>query len=280
MQELVYLNGWVGSFDNAHISINDRGYNFGDGIYEVVRTYDGKMFAVDDHLKRLETSAAVLEIGLPWDKKQLNAIISDLLEQSEIREAIIYIQITRGTAHRNHLYDPDIRPNLLVTIRSTPDIPQSTYIQGVNIISCPEFRWQMCHVKSTSLAAAVMAKNKAHRAGAAEAVFVMDDGTVTECTSSNIFIYKGGTLMTHPANNRILAGITRKHILNLAEGMGMHIRPEPFKFEDMIAADEVFLTGSISEVIPVVDIDGQTIAGGKPGPITGKLHQAFISLRS
>lgn len=278
MQELVYLNGRTGSFEDSFISINDRGYVFGDGIYEVLRVYNGVPFAVADHLERLVNSAAAIEMELPWSRAQLAAITENLLVQSGIREAMVYMQISRGTAHRNHLYDPQLTPNLLITVRKIPDIDPAIYTGGVKIITQPEFRWQLCHIKSISLLGSVLAKNRAAKAVAAEAVFVMDDGTVTECAASNIFIYSNDTLLTHPANNRILSGITRKHVLQAARALGIDTREEPFTITDLLAAGEVFFTNSISEVVPVIKVD-EHIIGGAPGPVTNQIHSAFITLR-
>ncbi len=279
MQELVYLNGRIGSFEDSFISINDRGYIFGDGIYEVLRVYNAVPFAVADHLERLVNSAAAIEMELPWSKAQLAAITEDLLVQSGIREAMVYIQLSRGTAHRNHLYDPQLTPNLLITVRKMPDIDPSAYTKGLSMITQPEFRWQLCHIKSISLLSSVLAKNRAARAGAAEAVFVMEDGTVTECSASNIFIYSSGALLTHPANNRILSGITRKHVLQTARALGIDTREEPFIITDLLAAGEVFFTNSISEVAPVIKVDDHIIGSGTPGPVTRQIHSAFITLR-
>lgn len=278
MGELVYLNGWIGPFDEAFVSVNDRGYNFGDGIYEVMRVYGGAIFALEDHLKRLESSAAVVEIDLPRDKRRLADIFEDLLRRSGIREAMIYVQITRGIAPRNHLFDPDIKPGLLVTVRNVPEISPSMYSRGVKVITQQEFRWQLCNVKSISLQGAVLAKHRARKAGAAEAVFVLPDGTVTECGASNIFMIKKGVLMTHPADNRILAGITRQYVLELAESIGLPARVEPFKLADMLAADEVFFTGTIVEIAPVVNVDGNQVADGRPGPLTERIRREFLSL--
>jgi len=280
LQELVYLNGWIGSFEDSFISVNDRGYNFGDGIYEVVRVYNGVPFAVVDHLERLENSAAAIEMTIPWSRVQLAMFTEDLLLQSGIKEAIIYIQISRGTAHRNHLYDPQINPNLLITVRQVPEIARDIYTDGVKIITQPEFRWQLCHIKSTSLLSSVLAINRAAQAEAAEAVFVMEDGTVTECSTSNIFIYSNKALLTHPANNRILSGITRKYVLQAAHSLGINTREETFTSTELLAADEVFFTNSVAEVVPVIKVDDHIIGSGAPGPVANQIHTGFITLRN
>lgn len=277
--ELAYLNGWIGSLEDASVSVNDRGYNFGDGVYEVIRAYNGVMFAPEEHLKRLELSAAAVEIALPRGLTELKDITEDVLIKSGIREVMIYIQVTRGTAPRNHLCEADLQPNLLITVRNIPEIPPALYSEGVKVITVPEFRWQMCNIKSISLQASVLAKHKAQRAGAAEAVFVMPDGTVTEGASSNIFIFKNGVLMTHPADNRILAGVTRHFVLKVAESLGVKVRVEPFNISELMTAEEVFITGTVVEIVPVINADGKIIGNGKPGPVTARLHKGFASLR-
>lgn len=276
--ELAYLNGWLGSIEEAHVSINDRGYNFGDGVYEVVRAYNGVMFGLEEHLDRLALSAAAVEIDLPWDMKKLKNITEDALVKSGIKEAIIYIQVTRGTAPRGHVPEEEMQPNLLVTVRNTPEIPPSLYSEGVKATTMPEFRWQMCNVKSISLQASVLAKRRADQVGAAEALFILPDGTVTEGASSNVFIVKDGILMTHPADNRILAGVLRHFVLRVAGSLGVEVRVEPFNISDLMKAEEVFVTGTLAEVVPVVNVDGKAIGAGKPGPLTARIHKGFISL--
>lgn len=276
--ELAYLNGWLGALEDARVSVNDRGYNFGDGVYEVVRAYNGVMFALEEHLERLALSAAAVEIDLPWESARLKNITEDTLGKSGIKEALVYIQVTRGTAPRNHVSEKEMRPNLLVTVRNMPHIPPSLYTGGVKAITMPEFRWQMCNVKSISLQASVLAKRRAERAGAAEAIFVLPDGTVTEGASSNIFIVKDGVLMTHPADNRILAGVIRHFVLKVAGTLDVKSLVEPFNISDLMKAEEVFITGTVAEVVPVVNVDGKIIGGGRPGPLIARIHKGFVSL--
>jgi D-alanine transaminase len=275
---MVYLNGWTGPFEDAYVSVNDRAYNFGDGVYEVIKSYGGKLFALEEHLKRLEFSAAAVEIVFPWDSHQLTVMVEDVLNKSNIPEAIIYMQLSRGVAPRNHLFDPGIKPSLLITVRNVPDISPAIYSQGVKVITQREFRWQMCNVKSISLQAAVLAKHRAHKAGAAEVVFVLPDQTVTECGTSNIFIVRKGVLMTHPADNKILAGVTRQQVLGLAEAAGLKVMVEPFYREDLLGADEVFITGTVAEIVPVVTVDDSQVSAGQPGPLTARIRRDFDSL--
>jgi D-alanine transaminase len=277
--ELAYLNGWLGSLEDAVVSVNDRGYNFGDGIYEVVRAYGGVMFALEEHLERLALSAAAVEIDLPWGRAELQEITAGVLVESGIKEASVYIQVTRGTGPRGHLSGADMKPNLLVTVRHISEINTDLYREGIKAITMPEFRWQLCHIKSISLQASVLAKRRASRAGAAEAFFVLPDGTVTEGASSNIFIVKDGILMTHPAGSRILAGVMRHYVLRVAEPGGVRALVQPFDLSGLLGAEEVFVTGTVAEIVPVVNVDGKTIGNGKPGPITARLHKGYTALR-
>jgi D-alanine transaminase len=215
---------------------------------------------------------------MPWSSRQLAAIAEGVLKQSNIREAMVYMQVTRGVAPRNHIFDPDLKPRLLITVRNVPEISPAIYSEGVKVITQPEFRWQMCNVKSISLQAAVLAKHRARKAGAAEVVFVLPDGTVTECGASNICIVREGILMTHPAVNRILAGVTRQQVLGLAEAAGLKVMVKPFYMADLLEADEVFITGTVAEIVPVVAVDDRQVAGGRPGPLTERLRRDFAAL--
>ncbi|MFA4884937.1 MAG: aminotransferase class IV [Desulfotomaculaceae bacterium] len=277
--ELAYLNGWLGPLEDAVVSVNDRGYIFGDGVYEVIRVYNGVMFAREEHFKRLAASAEAVHITLPRGLMELKDITEDVLSKSGIKEAMIYIQVTRGTAPRSHLPEAGLRPSLLITVRHIPEIPPAVYSEGVKVITVPEFRWQMCHVKSISLQASVLAKHKAQQAGAGEAVFVLPDGTVTECASSNIFIVKDGVLMTHPADHRILAGVIRYFALEVADSLGLEVRVKPFNISEMMQAEEVFITGTVTEIVPVVNVDGNIIENGRPGPVTRCISNGYASLR-
>jgi D-alanine transaminase len=278
--ELAYLNGWLGMLEEAVVSVNDRGYNFGDGVYEVIRVYDGEMFALEEHLERLALSAAAVEIDLPWGRAELQEIASGILAESGIKDASVYIQVTRGTAPRDHLPGTDMKPNLLVTVRHISEINAAIYSEGIRAITMPEFRWQLCHIKSISLQASVLAKRRASRAGAAEAFFVLPDGTVTEGASSNIFIVKDGVLMTHPADSRILAGVMRHFVLRVADSGGVRALVQPFDLSSLLIAEEVFVTGTVAEIVPVVNVDGKTIGNGRPGPVTARLHQGYTMLRT
>ncbi len=278
MGALVYLNGWIGDFSEAKVSVNDRGYVFGDGVYEVIRVYHGQFMGMEEHMQRLLTSLEAVEIEYPWSKQELIQLTKDLVIKSELQEAFVYLQITRGIAPRNHIYQPGMQPSLMITVQEVPPKDLDDYQKGIKIVSRQEFRWQMCQIKSISLQAAVLAKNTAHKQGAKEVVFYLPDGTVTECGSSNIFMVKNENLYTHPADHHILSGITRLTILDLAAQMNIPIRIEPFSLNDLLQANEVFLSGSVAEITPVVKVDDQIIGSGTPGNLTKKLMSAYTEL--
>ncbi|MBO8129251.1 MAG: D-amino-acid transaminase [Peptococcaceae bacterium] len=278
MPELTYLNGKIFEAGETRISTNDRGFIFGDGIYEVVRSYNGKLFGLEEHLRRLQQSADAIDLKLPHTLEEFQELVETLNRKSELLETLVYIQVTRGTEPRNHLFSLDLPPNVFITIRALPDIPGEIYTKGVSAVTVHDGRWNMCHVKSISLLANVLAKHEARKQGAYEAIFVRENGVVTEASSSNVFMVSGGILHTHPADNRILNGITRQFILKLCDELNIPTEVRPYSKDELRRADEVFCTNSVHEVTPVVTVDGMTIGSGRPGPITNQLMRAYRQL--
>ncbi|MDA8335704.1 MAG: aminotransferase class IV [Peptococcaceae bacterium] len=275
MPELVYWNGRQLDPRTASISINDRGFLFGDGVYEVIRSYNGKLFSLEEHLRRLELSMAALDLARP--ETDLAGLIRELFAKSGLSDAKVYLQITRGSEPRNHLFSLDLEPNLYINVSPAP--AAAGELGRVSAVTVPDLRWHMCNVKSTSLVANIMAKHRARQAGAQDAVFVRD-GVVTEAASSNVFLVEDGCLFTHPADNHVLAGVTRKHVLALAREAGIPVREEKVGRERLNAATEVFLSDTVHDVHPVVRIDGQPVGGGTPGPVAVRLAAAFRELTS
>lgn len=275
MPELVYLNGEIIDFASALVSVDDRGYHFGDGIYEVIPVYQGHYLGLDWHLERLYRSAAEIYLTPPHQLAEFASLLKKLQQQSALSEAMVYIQITRGTYPRAHVFPLDLKPNVLVTVRCFPDLNPSLWDEGIYVITTHDGRWDKCHIKSISLLANILAKHLAREADASEAVFVRDDGTVTESASSNVFAVIDGTLTTHPENNRILAGITRKYVLEIARAQHLPVREDFFTIDDLRRAQEVMITSSIQEVVPVVRIDSHLVGNGKPGPIAKQLLAGY-----
>jgi D-alanine transaminase len=276
--ELAYLDGEITAIKQARVSVDDRAFLFGDGIYEVVRSYGGVFFGLEEHLARLARSAAAVEIRLPFSEAEFAALVRQLRKKSEIEDAMVYIQVSRGTEPRRHIFDLNLKPHVLIVVRHVPPIPERYWSDGITAITVPDIRWGMCYVKATSLLPNVLAGHRARQAGVDEAIFVRDDGTVTEAYASNVFLVRDGAVLTHPADNRILGGITRGFVLDLCPVLDIPCREVMFSREEMYTAEEVFLTNSVHEVRAVVEIDGRRIADGRPGPVTKRLIRAYKEL--
>ncbi len=252
----------------------DRGYQFGDGVYEVVKVYNGQLFTMEEHVERFYASAEKIKITIPYTKDKLYTLLHQLVEANEIETGHIYFQITRGACPRNHIFPgEDVKPVLTGNAKENPR-PAANLENGVKATFAEDIRWLRCDIKSLNLLGAVLAKQEAHEKGCYEAILHRGE-TVTEGSSSNIYGVKDGVLYTHPADNLILNGITRQVILKCAEEIGMPVKEEAFTKEQLLAMDEVIVSSTSSEVTPIIDIDGQEISGGKPGEWTRKLQAQF-----
>ena len=261
---LVYLNGHYLTPEKALVSFQDRGFVFADGIYEVIRCYRGVPFRLEAHLARLAESAAAILLPPP-PLAELREVCRVLLQRSGLLEASLYLQMTRGAAPRNHLFPAGVSPTLLAAIQPAKPPPPEMRQAGVSAITVPDERWNLCQVKSIGLLANVLAKEKAHRAGAYEAVFVRDD-VVTEGSSSNLFAVLGGRLQTHPVGRRILAGVTRTVIIETARAAGLDVLEAPITRDELRRSEEIIISSTIMELLPVVSLDGQKVGTGAPGP--------------
>jgi D-alanine transaminase len=273
---LVYLNGRFVDEARATVSIDDRGFLFGDGVYEVVHVYGAQPFAWDRHMKRLARSLEAVGIG-PVDPTELEHARDRLLADNTANEAAIYIQITRGVQRRVHTPPPagSIAPTILLWVRPVEPIARELIEQGVAVLTVADDRWAKVWVKSIGLLPNVLAKGKAVQAGVYDAIFIRD-GMVMEATSANVFRVVQGVIQTAPITNYILPGITRDVIIELARGAGYRLVEEPFTLDQLYQSDEVFLTGTTTEVLPVTTVDGRRI-GSQAGPVSlhllGLLHQ-------
>lgn len=271
LPELAYVNGRVTLADAATVSIEDRGFQFADGIYEVARTFNSKLIDLDRHLARLERSAKMLELPLPMSLADLERACRDLYAKSQLPEAALYLQLTRGACRRQHAAPSGLAPTLVMTVRAVtkPTPPQS------KAITVPNNRWRTCSCKSIALLPTVLAKHAAVKVGADDAIFVEDDGTVLEGASDNVFAVKKGVIYTAPTDGRILEGITRGRVLELAAKRKFTVKIQHFKRDFLLAADETFLSSSVLTVVPFVEIDGHPIGDGKPGPVATGLCRAY-----
>lgn len=269
------LNGEIIERSNAKIDIEDRGYQFGDGVYEVIRVYNGKMFTADLHLNRFVNSASSIGITLPYSLTELMELLNELLVKNNLQFGNIYMQITRGVAPRNHPFPAGNVSPTLVAYTINGMRPLESLKAGVKTILTEDIRWLRCDIKSLNLLANLLAKQKATEAGCYEAIQHRGQD-VTEGSSSNIFIVKNGTIITHESDQLILKGITKDVILEICEKNNFLVEERTFSLEELEQADEVFLSSTTSEVMPIIEIDGRAISGGVPGPITSKLQELFV----
>lgn len=275
---IVYWNRDYIPLEKATVSVEDRGFLLGDGIYEVVRVYGGRPFRLADHLQRLHQSAAAAQLPLPDNADDLPDIIQRLLEENNVFDSNVYIQCTRGYSHpRQHAFPAQVQPTMLVMLTPVIPLTPGAREQGVSAITVPDVRWRRCDIKTIMLLPNAMAKTQAHDAGAYEAILVRD-GLVTEGSSANVMAVINGELRTHPEDTDILGGITRLVVLELASQLGIPLREEAFTVPEMYAAQEVLLCSSSPEILAITSIDGQTIGRGRPGPVTQRLYEAFCRL--
>ncbi len=272
----VYLNGQYVDESEAVVSIDDRGFLFADGVYEVVHVYRGQPFEWDSHMARLQRSLAGVGI-VGVDLKGLQSPRDSLIAQYGRKEAALYIQITRGVHRRTHAPPTPgtVTPTVLMWVRPVDPIPNETVMAGVSVITVPDDRWAKVWIKSIGLLSNVLAKGKALEKGAYDAVFVRD-GMVMEATSANVFRVVDGILQTAPVTNYILPGITRQVVIDLARDVGYRVLEEPFTVDELLNSDEVFLSGTLTEVLPVTAVDGQVIgsaAGAVARDVLARLHQ-------
>ena len=279
MQELTYFNGEFVEPGAKVISIDDRGYLFGDSVYEVVRVVKGRCFALSYHQDRLYRSMREMDIPVKMTPDDLTELHEILIEQSEIKEGYIYLQISRGVAPRHHAYDRSkLEPQMLMSIR-TLDLDEVNKLgEGVKAIALPDERWEHVDIKTTNLIPNILAQTKAEKKFAYTAI-LFRDGICTEGATSNVFAVKDGILYTHPADNHIFKCITRQMILTrVAPSLGITIIEKEFDRTFVDEADELFFTDTIGGVIPITKLDRNPVSGGKPGTITLRLREALEKL--
>jgi D-alanine transaminase len=273
MSELVWLNGEIVPLADAQIGIEDRGFQFADGVYEVIRLYNRKPFALDRHLQRLQKSAAGIQLALSITQPALVAEIEKFLARASVPDGMIYLQLTRGSAPRAHAFS-QTKPTLLFYARDLPPLIDLATSEGIKLITVPDERWKRCWIKSIALLPNVLAKNQALAAGADEAVFIEND-VVTECSASNIFAVIGQKLVTHPVGPKVLPGITRAILLELAPKLGLTVEERPLREEEARRANELFITSTTREISWVARWNDQSIGQSRCGPITLKLNAAL-----
>jgi D-alanine transaminase len=273
---VAFINGTFVPMAEAKVSIEDRGFQFGDGVYEVIRTYKGRPFELEAHLARLDRSATALDLKQPYSHDDWTRHILEGIRRAAYPEAKIYVQITRGVAPRDHAYSDDATPTVVMTVREFHPLDRSVQVAGVEAITTEDIRWGRCDIKSVNLLANVLARQQVKQAQVFEAILV-NEGLVTEGAVSNVMVVQGGTVVTAPQGPRILSGITRTVVLDLARSEGLPVQERFVSQADLYEADEVFLTGTTVEVLAVIRVDGKIIGDGRPGPIAQRLAARFTS---
>ncbi len=275
----VYLNGEFVPKERAMISVDDRGFVFGDGIYEVVRVIDGRIFEWGMHAARLARGLDGIRIAFGAEKiAGLKDVCEQLVHDNGIAsgEATVYMQVSRGAAPRTHYFPPANTPPTVYVSASRFTVPQQDRERGVAAITFPDFRWLRCDLKTVNLLGAVLARQAATEAGAYEAI-LLRDGNVTEGAATNVFAVVDGTLRTHPLGNLILPGVTRQVVVDLISENGLELVQNPVTQSELLRASELFLAGTTTDVTPVISLDGKPVGNGAPGPMTRKLQSLLES---
>lgn len=270
---MILLNDRLLPEREVSISPDDRGYYFGDGVYEMFRVYGGALFETEAHMRRLERSATATRIALPYAADALRDKLQRLVAAEGIADGTVYVQVTRGAAPRAHAFPAQTPPMLYANAKEAAR-PLAAMESGITAVTVPDIRWLRCDLKTLNLLPNVLAKQEALDRGADEAI-LHRDGVVTECSASNVMIVEDGVVLTHPANHLILHGVTRAVVIALLGEIGVPFAEEPFDLTRLADADEVFVTGTTVEVTPIVAIDGRPVADGKRGTVTARLQQAF-----
>lgn len=277
MSRISYVNGRYLPHGQAAVPVEDRGYQFADGVYEVIAVHRGRLVDERPHLDRLARSLAALAIPAPVGERALGLILRRVIGLNRLTEGSLYLQVTRGVAPRDHAFPHDAAPQLVITARQARPLARDLLEQGAAVITLPDLRWARRDIKSISLLPNVLGKQQAKAAGAYEAWLVEADGTVSEGTSSNAWIVTpAGAIVTHAAGPRILNGVTRLGVIEAARAAGIPVEERAFTVEEAKAAPEAFLTSTTALVVPVTRIDGAAIGGGRPGPVTLALRAAML----
>lgn len=274
---VAYARGRFLHVDEPAIPIEDRAHQFGDGIYEAVRVYEGHPFLLDYHLERFEKSAAAIRIPLERSMGDLRSLLLEAIRRCPSSDAQLYFQLSRGFAARRDHPFPAVKSHLSLTVRPLSDEKYAALRQsGQTVILVDDIRWKWCYIKTLNLLPNALMKQRALDAGTHDAVFV-SDGIITEATSSNVMIVRGGTIYTHPATDRILHGVTRRVLLEMAAEIGIPVREEPFGTQEFLAAEELFTTSTMTELAPIVQVDGRRVGAGALAStsVTRRLQRAY-----
>lgn len=279
MSRVAYVNGAYVPHAEASVHIEDRGYQFGDAVYEVWAVFGGRLADADGHFARLERSMAELRMASPMNRRALTVVLREVVRRNRVRDGIVYIQISRGVARRDHIFPTaGTAPSMVVSARSIdPALGEARARTGIKVVTAPDNRWGRCDIKTVNLLPNCIARQDAKDQGAAEAWFVDSDGFVTEGAATNAWIIdRDGVLRTRSTEANILRGITRSMVLRVIADRGLKLDHRPFTVDEAKAAREAFITGASTLVMPVVVIDGDPIGDGRPGPLSTDLRQEYM----
>ena len=271
---IVYLNGEFIPLEQAFVPVLDRGFIFGDGVYEVIPVYNRKLLRLDQHISRLERNLKAIRMPVTVTAKQWHDILQQLLQENTEGDVAVYIQITRGVAPRDHSLPENITPTILAMCNPLTPVPPEVKSDGVAVITQEDIRWKNCHIKVTSLLPNVLLKQQAVDAGATEVILIRD-GEATEGSVSNLFVVKDNVLLTPPKTPNLLPGVTRDLVLELAGKHDLEFKEQIILEEMLPLADEIWLTSSTKDVLPVTSLNGNKVGTGKPGPMWLKMNNFF-----
>lgn len=273
-EAIVYLNGEFVPLSKAKVPVLDRGFIFGDGVYEVIPAYGYQLFRIDEHLQRLQNSLTAVRIHNPYSPEEWKRILNTLLEKNPAEDVSIYLQITRGVAKRDHAFPANITPTVFAMANPLVTTDEQAFNQGIAAITLDDTRWQYCNVKAITLLANILLRQAAIDEGAAEAILIRD-GEVSEGAASNVFIVHNGIIMTPPKGARLLPGITRDLIVELAHIQQLPVQEVNFSKTELLTAEEIWISSSTKEIMPVVKLNDRPVGNGQPGPIARKLFGIF-----
>jgi len=275
VQIMVYLNGDMLPIEEAKISVLDRGFLLGDGIYEVIPAYGGKLFRFQQHLDRLQSSLDAVRIPNPHNTDEWQAILQHLVDENGTDDQSVYLQVTRGVAaKRDHTFPHDVSPTVFAMSNPIPPVSNDILEQGVSAITLDDIRWKRCDIKAITLLANVILKQEAYDAGAVEAILIKD-GYALEGAASNLFIVQNNVIVTQPKGPQLLPGVTRDLVLELAAKHGLDYQERSIQEQELHSADEVWLTSSTKEILPVSQLNDSPVGDGNPGPVWKKISEMY-----
>ena len=276
-QPIVWLNGGFVPLAEACVPVLDRGFLLGDGVYEVIPAYGGRLFRLEAHLRRLEHSLEATRIPFPFTPREWRELLEELIGRNGGSDLSIYLQVTRGAAaHRDHAFPEGVEPTVFAMATPIKPLPRRWLEEGISAVVLDDIRWERCDIKSISLLANVLLRQQALDADAQEAILVRD-GQATEGAASNLFVVIDATVITPPKGHLLLPGITRDLVLELAEEGGMAVAERPIEARELATADEIWVTSSTRRVLAVTRLDGRPVGEGRPGPLWTRIHAAYAA---